>query len=123
VKQPVIAWTSVSPVPVKAFDRNSDEFAGLIANHAYAVLGMMERKGEHFVVLRNPHDHNPLDPATPGQAPDGKPPLPPPFVSGAWQLASARHGIGEVALNARGVMAIPAAKFDQLFAQIAWVGA
>lgn len=87
---------------------------GLIHAHAYTVLGMTERGGIHYVVLRNPHgfsamrtgDHN---------HPDIK------YLEGTWRPGKGATGAAEVVLNTAGVFALPADCFDKAFGTVAYV--
>lgn len=80
--------------------------AGLLWDHAYALLGRMHRSGGDYVVLRNPFGTNPERAHFPG---------------GTWPEGKAANGGVKVELDRHGVFACPTAIFDRFFHRTGWV--
>ena len=80
--------------------------AGLLWDHAYALLGHMHATGGDYVVLRNPFGTNQDRPHFPG---------------GMWPEGNAANGGTPVELGRHGVFACPTAIFDRFFHRAGWV--
>lgn len=80
--------------------------AGLLWNHAYTVLGIVERARRAYVVLRNPFGLNPARDA---------------HASGRWQPAAGPPGDNAVRFAQDGVVAVPRPQFNAFFRRIGWV--
>ncbi len=104
---PTMAWTWETHVP--AMGNATWRATGLIANHAYVVLGIVERGGRPYVVLRNPHGFSAMR-----AGPDA-------YLQGSWRPGPGATGVREVVLNTAGVFALPAAWFDRAFGTVAFV--
>jgi hypothetical protein len=102
--QPTMAWTWETTALMGHLGWTK---TGLIANHAYAVLGMMRQKGTDYVVLRNPHGVSV--------------PRPEGYASGTWQPGTGDHGTAQVDLDKHGVFAINTKWFDKCFDTVGWV--
>ena len=99
-ESPTIAWTwdkKDENAPV----RKEWKASTLIQSHAYAVLGLLEKDGRKFVVLRNPYGFNPPVPDSP-KAP--------------WAAGAPRNGGASVSFDKKGgVIAISEERFNQFF--------
>ena len=102
--KPTMAWTLETTALMGHLGWSR---TGLIANHAYAVLGIMQKGDTDYVVLRNPHGKSP--------------PRPEGYASGVWKPGAGDHGAPEVTLDEQGVFAIKTAWFDKCFDTVAWV--
>jgi hypothetical protein len=103
---PAMAWTWRSGSHfLQGFDLAT---AGLLASHAYAVLGRFVDGGVDHVVLRNPHGRNIDVPA---------------YSRGPWRPGPGATGADDVELNTDGVFALPAEWFDRCFGTVGWVDA
>jgi hypothetical protein len=100
---PTMAWTWPRSASLR---RPQWAQAGLLWDHAYALLGLMHAAGGDYVVLRNPHGANPDRPHFPG---------------GTWPEGTAANGATPVDLGRHGVFACPAAIFDRFFHRAGWV--
>jgi len=94
-RTPTIA--STLPVPTSKKDFVD---AKLVRNHAYAVLGLMSKGGNNFVVLRNPFGHNDRIADSP---------------TGDWAAGAPRNGGAPVVLGRNGVFALSEARFNACF--------
>lgn len=107
-REPTMAWTWEPDWWKKVLTRKGLGFdrTGLMANHAYAVLGIIPPKVPDYVVLRNPW----------GRAPDC-----PDHKAGTWDPGAGENGEATVQLNQDGVFALKAEWFNDCFYQVGWV--
>lgn len=103
-RDPTMAWIR---------EKGGGREALLAANHAYAVLGLLENTApgnkETYVILRNPHGLSPqtLPKTKYCQAP-------------VWQTGRTEPGLGKVALNAAGVFGLKLDVFMDTFCEVVW---
>jgi len=101
------AWQLLNPLQDLGFART-----GLVANHAYAVLGILPATPQSdpkpdYVVLRNPWGIAPY--SSEGHA------------LGPWRPGPGANGAAEVELNSNGVFALKAQWFNDCFYKVGWV--
>jgi hypothetical protein len=97
------AWQSLDSLKTLGFART-----GLVANHAYAVLGVVPAGPEpDYVVVRNPWGSAPY--CSEGHA------------LGRWRPGPGANGAAEVELNRNGVFALKAQWFNDCFVKVGWV--
>lgn len=99
-RHPAMAWTH------DRSERRDWPDSGLVANHAYAVLGLLSRGHRDYVVLRNPYGKNAHHAH---------------FARGEWSEGAPRNDGQPVALDEHGVFAIDDDAFDRWFTKIGWV--